>query len=469
MLAGFPPCAAVGDVVHLKDGTQIDGQVKKVADGWVVTTADGKNRIVAEEKVSSIEVKPRTGPDVASSRLASLRHATENATDLKSVIDRYKAFITQFDHTPAADAARAELVAWEERLDKGMVKVGDKWVTPEEKAGLQEKAAGSAKDILEMMQQGKLREAAPVLEQALAVNPQRGPVVPQGGHALPAGPDPGRPQGVRVGPERDARPRPDAEQPGRHPLAAERPAGALAFYDRALLASPADRFVLDNMAEALNALGEEHRKATATQKAVRHFNEQDRALAAKLEKEGLHRWGATWVSTEELAKLQKAEKEIADKLAEMSKEFDAVTIRLAKIDADIDSDERLARRMEADSVGFDSQGRQVRYPLPASYNDLGREVAGLRAERAQRLAQQEQMRRNAKLVQQRLPTPRYSGLQRIIDVEGTPLVGPVPPAPVPAPAAPPVGVVPAAPGPLAEPAPPRLPHPLRGLRFRNGR
>ena len=131
------------------------------------------------------------------------------------------------------------------------------------------------------------------------------------------------------------------------------PMTALNFFDRALLAAPNRRDVLDNVAEALNALPVEDREAPVTKKLVRHFNEQDAAMQAAMQKQGLFRWGATWVSAAELEKLQEAEKQIKDKLDKLSASFDAVTARIARIDADIQTDTIMAKRMESDSFGHD--------------------------------------------------------------------------------------------------------------------
>jgi hypothetical protein len=208
-----------------------------------------------------------------------------------------------------------------------------------------------------------------------------------------------------------------------------------------MLASPNDRFILDNLAEALNALPEEHRGNAATKKVVRHFNEQDLALAAKMKEQGLYRWGATWVPASDLERLQAAEREIRATLDRMSADYDAITARLQVLDDEVARTKKVMKRMEADSYGRDAEGRLIRYPLPRSYYDYVRDLSALSAERAARVAEQDRMRKQARQIQQRLPIPRYTGVQRMVDAEGAPLPGaPAGPVPVPAGAA-----VPAAP------------------------
>jgi hypothetical protein len=66
------------------------------------------------------------------------------------------------------------------------------------------------------------------------------------------------------------------------------------------------------------------------------------------------------------------------------------------------------------------------------YYGLQRDLQELKKERADQEAKVNNLRREAKLVKQELPVPRYTGTQKIIDAEGTPLMPaaePVSPAP----------------------------------------
>src|SRR3954462_4464952 len=46
------------DIVHLNDGSTINGEIKKAADGWFVTDPHGKVRHITTEEVRSIELAP---------------------------------------------------------------------------------------------------------------------------------------------------------------------------------------------------------------------------------------------------------------------------------------------------------------------------------------------------------------------------------------------------------------------------
>src|SRR2546429_2461118 len=103
----FTACAAA-DVVRLKDGTSVTGDVKKTEGGWTVVGADGTTRHIASVDVKSIELTSTTQPnsDNASQGLGSLRRAVENLSDPKQVIERYQLFIKGTAGTPAEKEAR---------------------------------------------------------------------------------------------------------------------------------------------------------------------------------------------------------------------------------------------------------------------------------------------------------------------------------------------------------------------------
>src|SRR5437867_11069427 len=84
------------DVIYLKDGTKLEGDVKRRDDGWVVFSK-GKITPVLPEQVQSIELTPPSdaGPKEAAERLASLRRSVEGVTDIREIISRYQRFIEQ--------------------------------------------------------------------------------------------------------------------------------------------------------------------------------------------------------------------------------------------------------------------------------------------------------------------------------------------------------------------------------------
>jgi tetratricopeptide (TPR) repeat protein len=417
------PAPVPADIVVLSDGTRLEGDLERTENGYNVTTAAGKTFKVTASQIKSVEVKPLTTNDDAKRRLESLRKSAENMSDLKLIITRYNEYLTRFAGTDAADDALADLKAWEQRLAKHMTKAGGKWVTPEELGAIQAEAQDSAVKARDLVAQGKLREAVPLIDLALqqdAKNPSalylRGIVQFRQDQFGPA----------RKAFDAVAQLVPD-HGPTLNNLAVtlwrqEQHAGALKFYDAALLASASDDRILSNVAEALNALPRELRESAQTKRLVGHFQEREDALRKRMEKRGLYRWGATWVTGEQLDRLQEAEREVEGKIKDMEAEFEAAEDKIRKIDEDVAETQRSIRRIEATSYTRDSQGRMTKMAYPRIYYELQRDVQVLKRDRQDQAARMDGMRREAKALKQSLPVPRYTGNQRLIETEGTPLI-----------------------------------------------
>src|SRR5262245_20798049 len=87
-----------GDVVVLKDGSRIEGDVKKNPAGYVVTLRGGKLAFLSLNDVKSIEAAAATKPtseSAAKAKLTSFRRSVEPLDDPQKAIDRYQKFIEQ--------------------------------------------------------------------------------------------------------------------------------------------------------------------------------------------------------------------------------------------------------------------------------------------------------------------------------------------------------------------------------------
>src|SRR4051812_28091073 len=95
--------AAFGDVLHLRDGTELEGEVRKSESGWNVVFADGSLTEVMADAVQSIVLSHDPAPTSAAAGLESLRRSAETRSDARQVVERYKQFIDRNAGTPAAD------------------------------------------------------------------------------------------------------------------------------------------------------------------------------------------------------------------------------------------------------------------------------------------------------------------------------------------------------------------------------
>src|SRR5215212_11916125 len=99
LLAAFLllPLAARADTLTLKDGSRLEGDVKRTSDGYTITTRDGKTQNISASQVASIQLGSgeKNSAAAGADRLGSLRRSVESLTDIKQIIDRYKRFIEQ--------------------------------------------------------------------------------------------------------------------------------------------------------------------------------------------------------------------------------------------------------------------------------------------------------------------------------------------------------------------------------------
>src|SRR3954447_18128063 len=381
--------AALADIVTLKDGTRLEGDVKKTDGGWTVTTKDGRTVNVAADKVKSIAVGGRVGANGkdsaadAMSGLLSLRRSVENVNDLKQIIDRFTKFIDAHKDTPAAAEAKQDLAMWQDRLERGLVKLGTHWVAPDERSRIADQAQQLADQAREMMLHGRVRDADPILQQALDADPQCVPALYLRGVAF-----------YQQNKIPDARKMFEAV----NALISDHPPTlnnlgvilsrqnalmpSLNHYDQAITAQPVNKVLLDNVAEALAALPDNDRKNQVAQKIFRHFTEQDTRLQEVMAAQGFYRWGSTWVDRPTMERYRDEEKVVNDKLATAKAEFETSRRRLQDVDQRLAQLDDELRRIETEGCSRDpTTGRLVRWPLPPSYYDDQNEQAKLRTER----------------------------------------------------------------------------------------
>jgi tetratricopeptide (TPR) repeat protein len=417
----------LADIIHLNDGGAINGDIKKAADGWYVTTSDGKTTHVSTEVVRSIELAPRGDPkDVAVGRLASLRRSIDALGDLKVIIDRYEKFIEQNKGLPIIEEANKDLAQWKDRQANGMVKVGAKWVLPEEKATMQEKALLVVDQARELLKQNKMRDAEATVTRALEADPTNVSALYLKGLILF--------RQDQIQPARKAFEAVKEAMPDYGPVLnnlaviqwrQNQQVAAIGTYLAAMQAMPLNKELLNNVAEALNGLTNDQRKSAIVQKAIKLWNEQDTQLQQQMMQLGWYRWGATWVDKAQYDKLQTAEKEVKDKLEKMEADFADAQAKVDSIDSQIKQNRDAMRYMEGQRVAYDATGKPMGiYPLPPQYWDYDRANRRLDVQEKETLALLDALRAKAQIVKQQLPLPKYKGVQLVIGVEGTPVIAP---------------------------------------------
>jgi tetratricopeptide (TPR) repeat protein len=416
--------AALGDVIQLKDGSRVEGDLKRTPDGWSIHTADGKTRNIPADAVTSVELAPAAGPSSpqnATLALTSLRRSVEALSDLKQIIDRYQRFIDTTKDPQAQADAKADLAVWTQRKAENRVKYGSRWVSPDEIAGMVLQSSMLAEQARELMRQTRWAEAEQVLQQALGTDPRNAAALYLRGVLLfrqDKLPDARRSfeQVNSINPQ---------HPPTLNNLAViawrqnQQPA-ALALYDQAMQAAGANDYILTNVAEALGTLPKEQQKSPAVAKAAKRFAELDQTLQQQMAQQGLYRWGSRWLDEKKLAELREAEKAIRTKLEDMQAEFEQSKVRIAQIDGQIASNERIMVDLQARSVFRDKDGNVYATQPPQSYYDLATANDQLRAEQSTLKTKLTTLQEQAARLQQQVPVPKFTGIQQIVGVEGMP-------------------------------------------------
>jgi tetratricopeptide (TPR) repeat protein len=424
---------ASADTVRLKDGTQLEGSVRRAADGGWVVTAGGNSTAVAADQVDSIDLSP-AAPASAMVRLGSLRRATDNSDDPRDAVIQYQRFI-EHSRDPAATAeAKKDLDVWHDRVARGATRVAGKWVRPDEKAKLIEQASVSTDLARQYLKQNRTLEAAPLLAGALAVDPQN--VTAQYLTGLLAY-DQDKLPAARKAFEAVAAAFPN-HGPTLTNLAVvqwrqKQYAAAMANFDLAMQAAPVDRPVLDDVATALQQWPAGLVKPPVVTRAEIRFHDQDAKLADRLAPMGLHRVGATWVDIRDGQQVVARQLQAEAQLDSLAGEFDRAVNRIKQIDQSAAATADQMHRIEAQTLIVDPQtGVQVQLPLPPVYGNLARDLQRMSRDRGAEVGRLDVIKRQAQVIQSGRLELQGVGALRLIGPEGTPFKPPVPQAAPPA-------------------------------------
>jgi Flp pilus assembly protein TadD len=420
-----------GEIVRMKDGSTLEGSVKHTEDGYDVTVAGGKVIHIDADKVKSIDIGTKVpGAAEAEGRLNSLRRSVENSTDIKAVLEKYARFIEQNKDTAVGREAAQDVATWQDRLSRGLVKVGPNWVTPAERDVMLSKSLEISEQARGLMKEGRQRDAEALIQQVLDVDPNHPAALYLRGIILYRQDQ--LPQARKAFEAVSAKLKDHAPTFNNQAVILwkqNQQLQALNLYVQAMQAAPVSRDILNNVAEALNVLPQNMRGSTPAQKCFKLFTEQDTQLQDEMSKAGWYRWGSTWVDKSQLARLQEIDKQVQAKLSDMSAEFDETKKKVARIEEDIEDNNRRMRSIENSSYNRDpNTGRIYRTQLPRRYYDLEDDNKKLAADRAALAGKMDELRAAAKQAQQQIPTPRFTMVQHVIGIEGAPLLKPMKPA-----------------------------------------
>jgi hypothetical protein len=426
--ASFGAVSVFGDAIVLHDGTRLEGKIHKDGDQWIVVDATGKETAVSPDVIESFELGNGHSGETPLQQLATLRASAAKLSDLNDILNRYNAFLKKNpDDSDAVTQAQSDLAQWKQRLADGCVKVGSQWLTAAERDVLIASEADTAAHIGDLIKQDRLQDAADAVKTALQLDPQDPSALYLNGLLLA--------KQNQNPPARTAFEQVNKIVPGHAPsqnnlaivLWRQRLyAAAMNAYIQAMLAKPNDKLILDNVAEALAAVPDENRDNPPVVKAAALFAQQDKVLQDAQLANGLSRWGATWVPTDQLARLETEEQLNQQKLADLQDDFNRTKANIASDDAQIQSDQQQINQAQAwtsnNLLGVQG-GHMAIQGLPQNYNQnqLLQDMQIMQTAEAHSKEHLNYLSEQAARLQQNLSVPKYTGNQNLIGPEGTPL------------------------------------------------
>ena len=422
---------AAGDVIHLKDGSSVSGKIKRLdAFEWAVYAPDRRATFVRVDDVALVEftARPTTDPGAAVHRLDALRVAVDRAADPARAIDRYRQFIAAGADPATLDVARRDLLVWQDRADRHLVRLGDRWVVP----AVRDKAVADALDDAEharqLLKRGRFAEADAWVSASLVLDPGNATALYLQGLL--------RLQQNQLVAARRAFEAVAAAVPNHGPTLVNlavvawqqrRYAAALERYDQAMAADPANPVVLADVSAALADAAAAGVRGGTLDRVAGRCRALAKQMAVVMTARGLHPFGTAWLTDDQLADVQRAQRQDQATLDRLAGDFERAQDQVRQTDLAIAAVEEQVRRSIAVArlpgpwlASYDGGDTPV---VPTVAGELGNDAGQLQRRRAMQVARLDALQRQATAIRQRMSGPPNPG-QRPIGPEGTPLVLP---------------------------------------------
>ena len=164
------------ETVHLSDGSIVHGKIYRSGVGWTLVLSNGATRTLGAADVISIDLDPGTqsGSDLED-QLASLRHSLEFCDNPADAIKRLQNFIQHNPGSAAAQDAQKDIVLWQDRNNRHLIKIGTDWITQKEAQHLRDQTVLIADEARHLMSDGNFPDAAKLVNQIVSVDPHSVP------------------------------------------------------------------------------------------------------------------------------------------------------------------------------------------------------------------------------------------------------------------------------------------------------
>ncbi|MEI7767405.1 MAG: hypothetical protein WCJ97_08215 [Phycisphaerae bacterium] len=322
-LASVALVPAWADRIVLQDGRVIEGRMRRLnAREMEINPRVGEPFTVMVEEVRSVSLTSDvTETQKAESRWAAMQARFRAMDKLPDIIKEHDAFITEFPTSDSARSARESREAYQRMQTGKYVKFRRNWVAPEQRDGLLREGRERSVPALDMYRAGKLREAVELAKSALTVdegNPTAlaimGMVAVRQNQILLA-----REWFIHMT-EFD----PDSvlgwNNASVAALQLKREPEALLNFSKALQSGGDNRLVVDNVADFLGSYSgsktlPSYISLTAT------YAQAETRMVALMAKQGLYRYGSSWVTKEERNNLDATAQLLYGKIRELDLQY----------------------------------------------------------------------------------------------------------------------------------------------------
>jgi S1-C subfamily serine protease len=198
LFLGMAGLHVFADVIKLKDGTVLEGEVKRIGSSYQVTTKDGQHKLIRADDIESISPGGSSGSgstarpgntrpgDSGAARPNTGNNAggafTEEYRKLKERIDRIeepvKAVTLWEQHLLRKDlsageraAAEKELAGWKKLYADGAEKIKNRWMWGEELKKLKSEASSLVEKAMQQEEGGQVLDAIRNYKQAIILYP----------------------------------------------------------------------------------------------------------------------------------------------------------------------------------------------------------------------------------------------------------------------------------------------------------
>lgn len=324
ILFGISATHLAADSITLTDGRVIEGIISHQGNDVVITQPGGTTITVSQSDIAKVSLTGNVTPaQIAEAEWTRLGPAIRNATTLDQILANIDSFLQRFGDQPIAADVRKIRDEYNKAREQNYVKLGSRWVSPDEAGLIRSKSAEATQNALKLYRDGRPTDAVNQAKAALALDDQNVQALNIQALALLRMNQPGaaRPlfaQAAEVDP---------ANLLALNNLSVvlfslNRDTEALFYYGRALAAAPENRMLLDNIAEALNAY-DGTKGLPAYTDLINRTAQAETRLAAQMAQKGLYRYGSSWVTQEQHDRLAKNMQALKDALAQIEANYTA--------------------------------------------------------------------------------------------------------------------------------------------------